>query len=427
MRFLERQIQSELDQLKRQALYRQLRVIDSEHGARVSYRGRSMLMLSSNNYLGLASHPALKRAAIEATQRFGTGTGASRLIAGNLEALGDLEARLAEFKGTQAALVFGSGYLANLGTLPALAGPDDVIFSDELNHASLIDGCRLSRAQVMVYRHCDVDHLNEMLAHAAAARRRLIVTDSVFSMDGDLAPLADIVELARRYEAAVMIDEAHAVGVMGPNGAGLASALNLEREVDVQMGTLSKALGSYGAYVAGCATLVDFLINRARSFVFTTGLPPASAAAASAAIDLIAIEPGRIKRLWDNGRYLSQALLDAGFKLGRTATPILPVMVGEAQPAMDLAEALLARDIFVTAIRPPTVPAGTARLRVTPTADHSRADLDEALAAFVAAGREVRNSPASWMNNEIAGWPPPTIATCGIRSPRCRHGSQTNR
>ena len=228
-----------------------------------------------------------------------------------------------------------------------------------------------------------------MLAHAAAARRRLIVTDSVFSMDGDLAPLADIVELARRYEAAVMIDEAHAVGVMGPNGAGLASALNLEREVDVQMGTLSKALGSYGAYVAGCATLVDFLINRARSFVFTTGLPPASAAAARAAIDLIAIDPGRIKRLWDNGRYLSQALLDAGFKLGRTATPILPVMVGEAQPAMDLAEALLARDIFVTAIRPPTVPAGTARLRVTPTADHSRADLDEALAAFVAAGREV--------------------------------------
>ena len=389
MRFLERQIQSELDQLKRQALYRQLRVIDSEHGARVSYRGRSMLMLSSNNYLGLASHPALKRAAIEATQRFGTGTGASRLIAGNLEALGDLEARLAEFKGTQAALVFGSGYLANLGTLPALAGPDDVIFSDELNHASLIDGCRLSRAQIMVYRHCDVDHLKRNARSRRRARRRLIVTDSVFSMDGDLAPLADIVELARRYEAAVMIDEAHAVGVMGPNGAGLASALNLEREVDVQMGTLSKALGSYGAYVAGCATLVDFLINRARSFVFTTGLPPASAAAASAAIDLIAIDPGRIKRLWDNGRYLSQALLDAGFKLGRTATPILPVMVGEAQPAMDLAEALLARDIFVTAIRPPTVPAGTARLRVTPTADHSRADLDEALAAFVAAGREV--------------------------------------
>src|SRR5271154_6925361 len=257
MRFLERQIQSELEQLKRQTLYRQLRVIDSEHGARVSYRGRSMLMLSSNNYLGLASHPALKRAAIAATERFGTGTSSSRLIAGNLEFLGDLEARLAQFKGTEAALVFGSGYLANLGTVPALAGPNDVIFSDELNHASLIDGCRLARTQVVVYRHCDIDHLKEMLAGTAGARRRLIVTDSVFSMDGDLAPLAEIVELARRYQAAIMIDEAHAVGVMGPKGAGLASALGLEHEIDVQMGTLSKALGSYGAYVAGSRTLVD--------------------------------------------------------------------------------------------------------------------------------------------------------------------------
>ncbi len=389
MRFLERQIQSELDQLKRQTLYRQLRMIDSEHGPRVSYRGRSMLMLSSNNYLGLASHPALKRAAIEATERFGTGTSSSRLIAGNLEPLGVLEARLAQFKGTEAALVFGSGYLANLGTVPALAGPDDVVFSDELNHASLIDGCRLARAQVMVYRHCDIDHLKAMLAGAAGARRRLIVTDSVFSMDGDLAPLAEIVDLARRYQAAVMIDEAHAVGVMGPKGAGLASALGLEREIDVQMGTLSKALGSYGAYVAGSQALIYFLINRARSFVFTTGLPPASSAAAGAAIDLIRAEPGRIKRLWDNGRYLSKGLLDIGFKLGPTATPILPVMVGDAQPAMDLAKALLARDIFVTAIRPPTVPAGTARLRVTPTAEHSCTDLDEAIAAFAAAGREV--------------------------------------
>lgn len=388
MRFLERQIQSELDEIKRQTLHRHLRVIDSEHGARVSYRGRSMLMLSSNNYLGLASHPALKRAAIEATERFGTGTGASRLIAGNLELLGALETRLAKFKGTEAALVFGSGYLANLGTLPALAGPDDAIFSDELNHASLIDGCRLARARVMIYRHCDIDHLKEMLEQAAGARRRLIVTDSVFSMDGDLAPLAEIVELARRYQAAVMIDEAHAVGVVGPTGAGLASALGLEGEIDIQMGTLSKALGSYGAYVAGSRTLIDFLTNRARSFVFTTGLPPASTAAAAAAIDLISADPGRIKRLWDNGCYLRQGLLDAGFKLGRTATPILPVMVGEAQPALDLAEALLARDVFVTAIRPPTVPAGTARLRVTPTAEHSRADLDEAIAAFAAAVQE---------------------------------------
>lgn len=389
MRLLDRQIQAQIDQLKRDSLYRQLKVIGSEHGPRISYQGRSLLMLSSNNYLGLAAHPALKRAAIAATERYGTGSGASRLIAGNLEILGDLEQKLATFKGTEAALVFGSGYLANLGTLTALAGPGDALLSDELNHASLIDGCRLSRAQVMVYRHRDADHLAAMLADARGARRRIIVTDSVFSMDGDLAPLIEIVELARRHSAAVMIDEAHGVGVMGPRGAGLAAALNLEREVDVHMGTLSKALGSYGAYVAGSRTLIDFLINRARSFVFTTGLPPASAAAAAAAIDLIGAEPARIKRLWDNGCYLRQGLLAAGFKLGPSATPILPVMIGEAQPAMDLAEALLRRGIFVTAIRPPTVPAGTARLRVTPTADHTRADLDEALAAFIASGREL--------------------------------------
>jgi 8-amino-7-oxononanoate synthase len=390
MGLLQRQIHSELEQLKQQALYRQLRVIGSEHGARVGYQGRSLLMLSSNNYLGLASHPALKRAAIAAIERFGTGAGASRLIAGNLEPICDLEERLAAFKGTEAALVFGSGYLANIGTIPAIAGPGDVILSDELNHASLIDGCRLSRATVMVYRHCDPDHLRAMLTRARGARRRIIVSDSVFSMDGDVAPLAEIVELARRHEAAVMIDEAHAVGVMGPGGAGLAAALGLEREVDVQMGTLSKALGSYGAYVAGSRALIDLLINRARSFVFTTGLPPASAAAAAAALDLIAAEPERVKRLWDNGCYLRQALVAAGFNLGASATPILPLIVGEAQPAMELAAAMLRRNVFVIAIRPPTVPAGTARLRVTPTADHTRADLDEALAAFIDSARQVK-------------------------------------
>jgi 8-amino-7-oxononanoate synthase len=388
MRLLERQISSDLDHLKRQALYRQLRTLESEHGPRIIFQGRNMLMLSSNNYLGLASHPALKRAAIAATEQYGTGTGASRLIAGNLKILGDLEDRLARFKGTEAALVFGSGYLANLGTIPTLAGPQDVILSDELNHASLIDGCRLARAQVMVYRHCDCDHLESMLTAAVGAQRRLIVTDSVFSMDGDVAPLAEIVELARRYQASIMLDEAHAVGVFGSKGAGLASQLSLEAEIDVQMGTLSKSLGSYGAYVAGSRALIELLINRARSFVFTTGLPPASAAAACAAIDLIEAEPQRIQRLWDNGRYLSSGLTKTGFNLGASATPILPVIVGAPRPALDFADALLQRNIFVLAVRPPTVPEGTARLRVTPTAEHSRADLDEALAAFAAAGRE---------------------------------------
>ena len=389
MRPLERQILADLDQLHRQSLHRELREIESAHGTRVMYRGRSMLMLSSNNYLGLASDPSLKRAAVDAVQRFGTGSGASRLIAGNLAILSDLETKLAKWKGVEAALVFGSGYLANLGTIPALAGPEDVILSDELNHASLIDGCRLARARVMIYRHRDLDHLGAMLAGARDARRRIIVTDSVFSMDGDVAPLADIVELARRHDAAVMIDEAHAVGMFGTTGAGLASALNLGREIDVQMGTLSKALGSYGAYVAGSPALIDLLINRARSFIFTTGLPPASAAAASAAIELIQAQPERIGRWWDNGCYLRDGLAAAGFSLGASATPILPVIVGPAQPALDLAEALLKRNIFVLAIRPPTVPEGTARLRVTPTAAHTRAELDEAVAAFAAAGREV--------------------------------------
>jgi 8-amino-7-oxononanoate synthase len=386
---LQGQILSDLAQLRGRALDRQLRTIETEHGRRVIYQGRSMLMLASNNYLGLASHPALKRAAIAAVEQFGTGAGASRLIAGNLKVLSDLEAKLAEFKGTEAALVFGSGYLANLGAIPALAGAADVIFSDELNHASLIDGCRLARAQVMVYPHCDMDRLGAMLAQSSGARRRIIVTDSVFSMDGDVAPLAEIVELGQRHRAAVIIDEAHAVGMFGPRGAGLASALNLEREIDVQIGTLSKALGSYGAYVAGSRALVDLLINRARSFVFTTGLPPASAAAASAALDLFETEPVRIKRLWDNGCYLREGLAAAGFKLGNSVTPILPVIVGQAQPALALAEALLRRNVFVLAIRPPTIPEGTARLRVTPTAEHTRADLDQALAAFAAAGKEV--------------------------------------
>lgn len=388
MSSFQRDLQFALESLQRQTLRRRLRVIQSEHGCRVMHQGRSLLMLSSNNYLGLASHPALKRAAVAAIQRFGVGSGASRLVAGNLEPIERLEAKIAAFKGVEAALVFGSGYLANLGTVPAIAAAGDVILSDALNHASLIDGCRLSGAAVRVYRHCDLSHLRSLLEESRAARRRLIVTDSVFSMDGDLAPLAEIVELARHYDAAVMIDEAHAVGVIGPRGAGLAAALGLEHQVDVQMGTLSKALGSYGAYVAGSKVLIDFLVNRARSFVFTTGLPPAMAAAAEAALDLIGAEPERMQRLWDNAAFLREGLLAAGFTLAPSATPILPVMAGEASAAIALADGSMRRGVFVTAIRPPTVPPGTARLRVTPTAAHTRADLDEAILAFIGAGRE---------------------------------------
>jgi len=384
---LDEYLDTELTGLQAMSLRRRLRIIQTGQAESVIFAGRELLMLSSNNYLGLANHPALKRAATRALERFGVGAGASRLVAGSLEPLHALEAHLARFKGVEAALVFGSGYLANLGTLTALTGPGDVILSDALNHASLIDGCRLSRATVMIYRHRDMEHLAALLSASIAARHRFIVTDSVFSMDGDVAPLARIVELARSYRAAVIIDEAHGVGLFGRNGAGVASSLGLEREVDVHIGTLSKALGAYGAYVAGSRRLIDYLLNRARSFIFSTGLPPAIASAADAALSVIEAEPERITRLHENAKRLRDGLESAGFKIGSTDSPILPVMVGEAQPALDLADALFARGMYVIAIRPPTVPPGTARLRVTPIATHTAEQLTVATEAFAVAGR----------------------------------------
>jgi 8-amino-7-oxononanoate synthase len=370
-------------------LRRSLRVIESAQAGRVTYDGRSVIMLSSNNYLGLAAHPRVKQAAIAATARYGVGSGASRLVAGNLEPIRQLEENLARLKGAEAALVFGSGYLANLGTITALMGPGDTIFSDELNHASLIDGCRLAKTELRIYRHCDLGHLRDLLEGSAGDGRRLIVTDSIFSMDGDSAPLREIVELARRFNAAIMIDEAHAVGVIGPNGAGLAGELGLQEQIDVQMGTLSKALGAYGAYVAGSKVFVDFLINRARSFIYTTGLPPSVAAAADAAVEIMRAEPERRQRLWNNASYLRERLEAAGFSFGRTQSPILPLIVGESQAAVGMTKGLFERGVYAIAIRPPTVPAGTARIRLTPIADHTRADLDEAIGAIIECGREL--------------------------------------
>jgi 8-amino-7-oxononanoate synthase len=386
---LENSLRAELERLGQDGLRRSLRVIESAQAGRVMYEGRDVIMLSSNNYLGLAAHPRVKQAAIAATERYGVGSGASRLVAGNLEPVRQLEANLARLKGAEAALVFGSGYLANLGTITALMGPGDTIFSDELNHASLIDGCRLAKADLRIYRHCDLRHLRDLLEGSVNARRRLIVTDSIFSMDGDFAPLREIVELARRFNAAIMIDEAHAVGVIGPNGAGLAGELGLQDQIDVQMGTLSKALGAYGAYVAGSKVLIDFLINRARSFIYTTGLPPSVAAAADAAVEIMRAEPERKQRLWNNTSYLRERLEAAGFSFGCTQSPILPLKVGEAQAAADMAKGLFERGVYAIAIRPPTVPAGTARIRLTPIADHTRADLDEAIDAIVECGREL--------------------------------------
>ncbi|HTY56845.1 MAG TPA: 8-amino-7-oxononanoate synthase [Candidatus Binataceae bacterium] len=390
MRILDAELTLALDRLEQEALRRRLRVIESAHGAEVEFNGRRMLMFSSNNYLDLAAHPAVKRAAVEAVERYGVGAAASRLVAGSIEPIHRLEQNLARFKKVEAALVFGSGYLANMGAITSLTGPGDVVFSDELNHASLVDGCRLSKAAVKIFRHREVAHLRALLEEPTSAKRRLIVTDSVFSMDGDFAPLSEIVELAREFNAAVMIDEAHGVGMVGPRGAGLAAELSLENEIDVQVGTLSKALGAQGAYVAGSRALIDFLINRARCFIYTTGLPPAIAAAADAALKVMIEEPERLVKLHDNAAYLRTALIAAGFTLAPTTSSILPVMMGSAQNALKMAERLFARGVYVIAIRPPTVPQGSARLRVTPTAGHSRADLDRAVAAFIESGRELR-------------------------------------
>ena len=389
MNRFEQELAAALAELKGRSLLRHLRNVDSAQGARVRIGGRSMLMLCSNNYLGLAGHPRLRDAARHALERYGVGAGASRLIAGSLDPLSRLERRLARFQGTEAALVFGSGYLANLGTITALAGKGDVVLGDELNHASLIDGCRLSRAEVRVFRHRDCGHLQVLLEQSGQARRRLIVTDAVFSMDGDCARLAEMVELKHRFDAVLMVDEAHAIGVLGPGGAGLAAHIGLGQEVDVRIGTLSKALGSYGAYAAGSHILAEFLINRARSFIYTTGLAPALAAAAEQALAILEEEPERRRLLLDNAEYLRDKLGRAGFRIAPTQTPIIPVMLGDERLALAMAAALFERGVYVTAIRPPTVPPGSARLRVTPTAEHTQADLDDVLTAFVESGREL--------------------------------------
>jgi glycine C-acetyltransferase/8-amino-7-oxononanoate synthase len=344
--------------------------------------GRQVINLSSNNYLGLANHPALAAAAKEAIDRYGCGSGASRLISGNMALHEELEFRLARFKGTEAALVFNSGFQLNTGILSTLAGEGDVIFSDALNHASIIDGCRLSRGQTVVYPHGDLNRLEAALRQSVNSQRRLIVTESIFSMDGDEAPLTQIVELAERHDAMVMVDEAHATGLFGANGAGVVAKLGLSDRVAVQMGTLGKALGGFGAYVAGSRALRELLINRCRSFIFTTALPPAVMAMAIAAVDLVEREPERRAVLWDNCRHLSEGLRALGFDTRPPASAILPLIIGDAGACMKLSEQLLERGIFAQGIRPPTVPPGTSRLRITVMATHGREHLDAALNAF---------------------------------------------
>ena len=375
-----------LEELRDRGLYRQLRLVNGPQGPRVMLDGRSVLLLCSNNYLGLADHPQVREAAAEAALHWGAGAGASRLISGNMEPHRRLEARLAEFKGYEAALLFGSGYLANTGTIAALAGAGEVVFSDELNHASIVDGCRLSRAETFVYRHGDLEHLAWGLEQAGG-RGSLVVTDGVFSMDGDIAPLPQLLELAHRHGCRLMVDEAHATGAVGPGGRGSVAAAGLSGEVDLVVGTLGKALGSYGAYACAGAETIDFLVNIARPFVFSTAPPPPSVAAATAALELVSAE--RVGRLQANATAFRAALAAEGLDAGRSRTQIVPIEVGDAEPTMELCERLLAGGVFAQGIRPPTVPEGSSRLRFTVMASHEAGELESAAKLVGAAAREL--------------------------------------
>ncbi len=379
----------DLEQLKQQSLFRPLRVLGAPQGTETVVDGKRVLNLSSNNYLGLTTHPRLEEAMIKATREWGAGSGAVRTIAGTMAIHEELERRLAEFKHTPASLVFQSGFTANLGVLQSLVKEGDVIISDELNHASIIDGIRLSKAERSIFKHRDLDDLERHLAKHKDKRVKLVVTDGVFSMDGDIAPLRGIVERAEAFGALIMVDDAHASGVLGKNGRGTVNHFGLDGRVDLQIGTLSKAIGVLGGYVAGAQPVRDFLIHRARPFLFSTSHPPGVAAACIAAIDVLLDEPGRIDRLWQNTRRFKEGLGRLGFETGASETPITPVIVGKGSAAMQLSDRLFQMGVFAQGIGYPTVPEGRARIRTIVTSAHTEAQLDRALEAFEKGGKEL--------------------------------------
>jgi glycine C-acetyltransferase len=387
----------ELDELRRQNLYRPLRVMTGPQAVHTTVEGRPVISLSSNNYLGLTTHPHLVEAAEAAVRDLGVGTGAVRTIAGATELIDELERRLADFKRVEAVLTLQSGLTANSGVIPAITGEGDLIVSDELNHASIIDGVRLSKASRAVFPHRDVDGLEKVLRDARANgsangpyRHILVITDGVFSMDGDIAPLAGICDAAEHYEAAVMVDDAHASGVLGRNGRGTVDHFDLHGRVDIQVGTLSKAVGVMGGYIAGRQHLKDYLTQRCRTLLFSTSQPPAVAAACIAAIDVLENEPERIERLWANTRFFKAGLQDLGFDTGISETPITPVMAGDEDKAQKLAAGLFERGVFATSVVYPTVPLGKARVRTIVTSEHTGDDLQTCLDAFATVGRELR-------------------------------------
>ena len=381
-------LRDQLEDLKKSGLYRSLREVEGPPGTTIVIDGRKLLQFSSNNYLGLANHPRLKAAAMAAVERYGVGSGASRLVCGNLDLNRKLEEKLAQLKKKEAALLYSTGYMANLGVIAALAGEGDLILSDEFNHASIVDACRLSRAQTRVYPHKRMDELEKLLAGAGSSNRRLIVTDGIFSMDGDIAPLPDLVDLAEKYECLLMVDDAHATGVLGPNGGGTGDHFGLAEKIDVAMGTFGKALGGFGAFVAGDRNLRELLINCSRPFMFTTGLPPSVLAAGIAALEVVEEEPEMRARLWDNANLLRNGIEEMGFTLAGGETQIIPLLAGDASLAMEMSSLLREEGLFIQGIRPPSVPPGTSRLRITVSAAHTRGELAFALEALQKVGRK---------------------------------------
>ncbi len=379
----------DLDSLRAQGLYRHLRVLDREQAARTVVEGKSVVNLSSNNYLGLTTHPKLKAKALAALERFGVGTGSVRTIAGTMELHMELERRLAEFKKTEATVVFQSGFAANAGTVAAILTKEDFVISDELNHASIIDGCRLSRATIKVFPHKDVSAAREILESLPKPGRKLLITDGVFSMDGDVGALPELCDLAEEFGCIMMVDDAHASGVFGKNGRGTIDHFGLHGRVDVQVGTLSKAIGALGGYVAGNRNLIEFLYHRGRPFLFSTSHPPSVAATCLAALDVLLEEPELIDALWNNARFFKAGLRELGFNTGMSQSPITPVIVGDAAMAMKLSDCLFDEGVFAQGIGFPTVARDKARVRTIVNATHTVEDLTFALAAFGKVGREL--------------------------------------
>ncbi len=375
---------------KQEGTFQRLRILESESAAESRFDGKQVINLASNNYLGLTTHPKLREAALEAVRKFGVGSGAVRTISGTMSLHMQLEERIAAFKNVEACVVFQSGFAANAGTVSAILGPDDHIVSDELNHASIIDGCRLSKAKIHVFPHKDVAAAGKILGELeSAAGRKLLISDGVFSMDGDIGALPGLAEAAEKHGAIMMVDDAHSSGVLGRNGRGTIDHFGLHGRVHIQVGTLSKAIGVLGGYVCGTRDLIEFLYHRARPFLFSTSHPPAVAAACLAAFDVLEQEPERMESLWDNTRYFKQGLTSAGFNTGISETPITPVIVGEAKLAHELSRGLFEQGVLATGIGFPTVPKGKARVRTIVTATHTRPELDRALEVFGNVGKKL--------------------------------------